>query len=259
MAEQYKKAPGEAEALARALATMGVDEAWDVPSPYAVDPLYGSVMFEPVPDMTSGYAESTLPLFADLTPLGDADALIQGAQDRSPLAMALAALSFGLPGTIRPIGAKGYLPEAVQAAQRRVVEPVTALVDEIIPDEIIPTDKIMPVHDVTDTTKLERLVNSMATEGWQGDPILVIAGGNEPHRALTGSHRWAAANQEGINVPVRVLDPGLSVDDEIEDLWFNLANAGGSDEDRLELLERLLEAGEVDADAVDLMRRELER
>lgn len=109
--------------------------------------IQNSVMFQPVPDMTSGYAESTIPLLADLTPLGDADAFIQGAQDRSPLAMALAALSFGLPGTIRPIAkASNYLPDAVKLAKRRVVEPIVGVADDAATVEISDLAREMAVN-----------------------------------------------------------------------------------------------------------------
>jgi hypothetical protein len=105
-----------------------------------------------------GGIESTIPLLADMTPLGDADALIEGAVNADPLAMALAALSFGLPGTIRPIGAKGYLPEAVQAAQKRVVEPVVGTADDAATLEISTMARTMAASalDMTPDARLAR-------------------------------------------------------------------------------------------------------
>lgn len=56
---------------------------------------------------------------------------------------------------------------------------------------------LAPPHAVTDHTKLANLAASMARIGWQGEPILVVDG-----EVWTGSHRIAAAQLAGIDVPV---------------------------------------------------------
>lgn len=63
---------------------------------------------------------------------------------------------------------------------------------------------IIPPHEVRDSAKLDALVASMTANGWQGRPLLVA---ETVHgvRALTGSHRTAAACIAGIDVPVVVL------------------------------------------------------
>lgn len=61
----------------------------------------------------------------------------------------------------------------------------------------LPADRIVARHEVRDQDKLAELVASMASKGWEGRPLLV-----SNYRALTGSHRLAAAEQLGIEVPV---------------------------------------------------------
>lgn len=97
--------PSEAEKLAMALLTGSVKA---MPQ-FAVDPQVEDSLFYDVDPYAewgplAGGIEPTLPLLADITPIGDADAMIQGAADRDPLALALAALSLGVPGTIKPVG-----------------------------------------------------------------------------------------------------------------------------------------------------------
>lgn len=67
------------------------------------------------------------------------------------------------------------------------------------------TGNIQPVHGVHDVAKLEQLIESMETTGWQGRPILAI-GTEEYAQALTGSHRIEAAHRAGIDIPVLLIE-----------------------------------------------------
>lgn len=49
-----------------------------------------------------------------------------------------------------------------------------------------------------------RLAESMKSKGWQGRPILTVDLGRG-HEALTGTHRIAAAQKAGIEIPVHML------------------------------------------------------
>ena len=124
---------------------------------------------------------------------------------------------------------------------------------KIDPDESKWPDEIVHLHAVTNPAKKDRLVKSMQAEGWQGPPILVVDTGNGVF-ALTGSHRWAAAKDAEIEVPVKYVDfeaverwakrKGTTIDD--------LLN--GRDEDRLAALR-----GIRDKEAAELMKYEIER
>ena len=52
-------------------------------------------------------------------------------------------------------------------------------------------------NEVTDTGKLEALIASMQQDGWIGCPLVA-----DNDQLLTGSHRWAAAQEAGIEAPV---------------------------------------------------------
>src|SRR5690348_2748995 len=72
-------------------------------------------------------------------------------------------------------------------------------------------DRIQPPHEAYDGDKLADLVTSMRANGWQGAPVVTIAGrdhgwGEGDPIAVTGSHRIAAAQQAGIDIPVVDLD-----------------------------------------------------
>ena len=78
--------------------------------------------------------------------------------------------------------------------------------------EDIPLSNITPVHEVRDAEKYTCLVRSMAANGWQGRPLLVVADGNGAYVAMTGSHRYVAAIDAGIGtVPCVVIPAGERV------------------------------------------------
>lgn len=66
--------------------------------------------------------------------------------------------------------------------------------------------QIRPWHEIRDETKLADLIESMQANGWLGAPIVVIDG----HIAITGSHRLAAAEFVGLDVPTVDLDELLA-------------------------------------------------
>lgn len=62
---------------------------------------------------------------------------------------------------------------------------------------VVDPSDIIPVHDAFDADKLEALAESMRANGWIGAEV-VVAG----DQALTGSHRLAAAEEAGTDVPI---------------------------------------------------------
>lgn len=63
---------------------------------------------------------------------------------------------------------------------------------------------VYPPHEVTSDDHYAELVESMESDGWVGRPILVL-NVHGAMRALTGSHRIAAAAAVGIDVPCMVI------------------------------------------------------
>lgn len=63
---------------------------------------------------------------------------------------------------------------------------------------------IQPIHGVNDDQKFCDVWASMLLDGWVGRPILAIGTEDWCH-ALTGSHRLAAAQRIGFNVPVLLI------------------------------------------------------
>lgn len=63
---------------------------------------------------------------------------------------------------------------------------------------------VAPRHEVNDPAKYAALVESMELGGWQGRPVLVYEY-HERYEAITGSHRIAAAQETGTDIPVVVL------------------------------------------------------
>lgn len=82
-------------------------------------------------------------------------------------------------------------------------------------------NNLEPYHGIQDRAKYEALVESMATNGWVGAPLVKFEG-----CLLVGSHRYYAAREVGIKVPVVDLFDVFCVDeDEVinviqsEDSW----------------------------------------
>lgn len=74
--------------------------------------------------------------------------------------------------------------------------------------EDVAVSRIIPLHEVRDAAKLKALTASLEANGWQGRPLLVVDDGCGNYFALTGSHRYAAAEAVGLEtVPCVVLSP----------------------------------------------------
>ncbi len=105
---------------------------------------------------------------------------------------------------------------------------------------------IIALHGVTDTAKVEAIAESMRASGWMGNPILVDDEDSNEPKALTGTHRLAAAELAGIEPVVYSLE-GTGVD--VAALFFDCAD----DEDMLEVIEQ-----SGDEEAIRIMREEVE-
>ena len=64
--------------------------------------------------------------------------------------------------------------------------------------------ELSPYHGVQDRDKLAALVAAMEAHGWQGAPLVAWEGCGYLN-LMTGSHRYAAAVETGIEIPVIVL------------------------------------------------------
>jgi hypothetical protein len=106
--------------------------------------------------------------------------------------------------------------------------------------------KVFPPHQVEDCAKMERIQADMDENGWQGRPLLVVEYG-DGLAALTGSHRWAAARELDMRIPVIEVDAEKFYGEgyTIEDMW--------DDDVRLSILEKI-----GDERAYALMLQEIE-
>jgi ParB-like chromosome segregation protein Spo0J len=117
----------------------------------------------------------------------------------------------------------------------------------------IPIHAVFSPHEARDRQHLDALTVSMEADGWQGRPLLVLAGaGEEGGQAWTGSHRLAAARAAGLQeVPAVIVDLAV-VEAAAAELGWTSLEAVPDDEDRLAVLEAAgLQAG------ADLVRLEL--
>lgn len=71
----------------------------------------------------------------------------------------------------------------------------------------VDTINCLPPHQVTDKNKLTVLKTNLEKKGWDGPPLIgyfKLGDTKEKITLLSGSHRWAAANDLGVKVPVEV-------------------------------------------------------
>jgi ParB-like chromosome segregation protein Spo0J len=112
--------------------------------------------------------------------------------------------------------------------------------------DTVDPSKITPFHEVKDEDLFEEISASMKANGWIGEDILVVEGA--PHHALTGSHRWAAADELGLEIPVTI----IKGDGELaEEIFASLLEASDNDEHLALLTELGLE------EAVKIMEAEV--
>jgi ParB-like chromosome segregation protein Spo0J len=63
----------------------------------------------------------------------------------------------------------------------------------------------MPPHRITHPEKFEQLVNEFDTNGWDiTEPVLIGYAWEEKIQLVSGSHRWAAAQEVDMLIPVEV-------------------------------------------------------
>ena len=117
-----------------------------------------------------------------------------------------------------------------------------------IDGKMVNPEKIIPVNTASEIGKVALLSASMR-EGWKGSPILVYEREPNVFKAITGSHRIAAARACGIDIPVYIVS-GLEMyednnGDTIEDMR--------DDEEVLRFLR-----GYGEAEGVEIMEIEVE-
>lgn len=78
-----------------------------------------------------------------------------------------------------------------------------------IPTETFEPSYLRPPHKVRDRALLASLIESMRANGWQGRPLLGIKVSDGEAQLFTGSHRYAAAREAGIEVPVHLIDDAV--------------------------------------------------
>lgn len=100
-------------------------------------------------------------------------------------------------------------------------------------------------HEVNDNEKLQAIAADMKVNGWVGNPVLIDDGESNEPKALTGSHRIAAAAIAGVDVEYYSL---ADTDIDVGALFFDC----NDDDDMLEVIE----AGS-DEDATRIMRAEV--
>ena len=107
-------------------------------------------------------------------------------------------------------------------------------------------NQIDPPHEVNDAAKVAAIAADLEVNGWTGRPLLVLQVGDY-YKALTGTHRLAAAKAAGLeDVPVVEVDAeAFYADHDLSDIW--------DDEVTLGILEEI-----EDSAAADLMRVEVE-
>lgn len=105
---------------------------------------------------------------------------------------------------------------------------------------------ILPIND-TDPKKVKALVNSMESNGYVGDPIILIDNANEGYIAITGSHRIKAAEEADIDLKALVLGNN--------DSTVELIDARDDDE-REAIAKRLYKDNIISKNVYDIIRRE---
>lgn len=73
----------------------------------------------------------------------------------------------------------------------------------------LPPSACLPPHGVTHPDKLLQLYREFSASGWDlTKPVLVGYPYGEGIQLLNGSHRWAAAVEAGIEIPVKIVPYG---------------------------------------------------
>ena len=73
----------------------------------------------------------------------------------------------------------------------------------------LPPSACFPPHKITHPEKALELFRAFSTEGWDTkEPPLVGYPWGEGIQLITGSHRWLAAAEAGIQIPVKIVPYG---------------------------------------------------
>ena len=145
----------------------------------------------------------------------------------------------------------GAIPKKTDPNFSKIQEITKKLSEFSNNDNIVKASSLKKFNQPNDANKLREIKESMQKNGWQGRPLLVWRNG-KIQQALTGSHRLAAAQHVGVDVPVVYVDektPKWSDDRGRFDTFKKTVNEG---EDRIEAFFR--NAG--DSRASNLMREE---
>ncbi len=84
-----------------------------------------------------------------------------------------------------------------------------------VPVAYMHPDDLLPLHGKLRNGRFRKLRELIQKNGWEGRPLLGYKTNSGDTKLLTGSHRFAAASDLGIFIPVHVLD--LSKHDFSED------------------------------------------
>ena len=95
----------------------------------------------------------------------------------------------------------------------------------LLPDESVEAGSLKPINRIEDRAKYKKLTESMRSGGWQGRPVLAVKSSNGKTKALTGSHRIAAAKATGTPVPVVYVDPAAAKWADSEGLFTSFSDA----------------------------------
>lgn len=112
--------------------------------------------------------------------------------------------------------------------------------------EMVSTSEMVPPHSARDEAKLAAIAADLDANGWTGRPLLGVRE-SETVMLLTGSHRYAAARDAGLDeIPVYVLDAA--------DLGWTIAGEDIRDErgDRLTDDDTVLDALRRNGDKIAL-------
>lgn len=105
------------------------------------------------------------------------------------------------------------------------------------------TRRLVPLHPARHVEMLQRFIAAMRVHGWVGKPLLGWEAPDGNVRLLTGSYRYAAAKELGIEPPVALVEIPLGVLEADDDgLLINGAQVLHDDE-----IESLLEDHDPDA------------
>jgi ParB-like chromosome segregation protein Spo0J len=85
--------------------------------------------------------------------------------------------------------------------------------DTIANNTYIAHEELFPYHGVVDAAKFDSLAADMRVNGWVGAPLVKF-----DSLLLTGSHRYEAAKEAGIAIPVVDLLDIFCIDDEVAEL-----------------------------------------